>query len=75
MLDQYKLLKLDAYTVECNSSSDKPKKQFLDSSSSPLDRLEKSIATTSDAHTFWVPKGAHSLKMKLPIEKTMLWQQ
>lgn len=54
----------------------KSKKRALDSSSSPADQeKKKTIVATSDSHAFWVPKGANTLEMKLPPEKTMLWHQ
>lgn len=47
----------------------------MGSSSSPLDHANKYVTTTFNGHALWVPKGAHSMKMKLHAEKTMLWHQ
>ena len=70
------LYRLDACTIQCNSTSVKSKKRVLDSSSSPIDQeKKKTIVFTSNGHAFWVPKGANTLEMKLPTEKTMLWHQ
>ena len=60
------LYQLDAYLVECNSTSDKTIKRTT--------LLEKErVSLSIDGHGFWVPKGALSTESKLPIEKTMLW--
>lgn len=70
------LYKLDACTVQCNSSFDTQKKKSSNSSSSPLDQVEKEhVAATSNGCAFWIPKGAQSLEMKLLAEKPMLWYQ
>lgn len=65
------LFQLDACTVQCNSYS--VMERSLESLSSPSKIIVKRIvASTSNGCAFWVPKGAHSMEMKLPIEKTML---
>ncbi|GLJ29753.1 hypothetical protein SUGI_0587340 [Cryptomeria japonica] len=62
------LYKLEAYTVECNSTSVKSK-----SANTSLEDLK--VSPSADGNGFWVPKGALSSEAKLPAEKTMLWHQ
>ena len=58
------LYKLDACTIQCNST-------FVEESRT----VSKEISSSMDGHGFWVPKGALSTDIKLPAEKTMLWHQ
>lgn len=45
----------------------------LDYSFAPSNQEEKNIVvSTSDGCTFWVPKSANALEMKLIVEKKML---
>ena len=55
------LYKLDACTIQCNSTFVKSKKRVTFS--------------TSNGHSFWVPKGANTLEMKLPTKKKILQHQ
>lgn len=67
------LYNLDACMVECNSAFVESKKRALDSSSSPANQvLKRIVASTSDGHAFWVPKGVNSLDMKLRKEDNVM---
>jgi len=59
------LYKLDACTIECNSTSVKSK---CVTTSLGKERVSFSM----DGHGLWVPKGALSSESKFPIEKTIL---
>lgn len=62
------LYKLEAYTVECNST-------FVKSKSVDTSLEDLKVSPSADGNGFWVPKGALSSEAKLPAEKTMLWHQ
>lgn len=62
------LYKLEAYTVDYNSTSIKIKS--IDTS---LEDVR--VSPLVDGHGFWVLKGSFSSEAKLPIEKTLLWHE
>lgn len=62
------LYKLEAYTIECNSTSVKSK-----SAHTSLEDFKVSLL--ADGNGFWVPNGALSSEAKLLAKKTMLWHQ